>query len=82
MEILYETSAGIDVHRDSVVVSIRQHDALGRERVETRTFETFHDSLLEMNGWLDANEVPIVPLQARSAPPRRSFSSRCSPDWT
>ena len=64
MEILYEVSAGIDVHRDTVVVSIRTRDGHGKERVETRTFETFYDTLVEMRTWLDAHEVPIVGLES------------------
>jgi transposase len=64
LEILYEVAAGIDVHRDTLVVSIRKNDGRGQERVETRTFETFHDSLLEMNAWLDANDVPVVGLES------------------
>ncbi len=64
MDILYEVSAGIDVHRDTVVVSIRKHNERGKEQVETRTFETFHDTLVEMNAWLDAHEVPIVGLES------------------
>jgi transposase len=64
MEIMYEVSAGIDVHRDTVVVSIRTRDPRGKERVETRTFETFHDSLVEMRTWLDEHEVPIVGLES------------------
>ncbi len=64
MEILYEVSAGIDVHRDTVVVSIRNGGQHGKEQVQTRTFETFHDALLKMNEWLDEHEVPIVGLES------------------
>ena len=64
MEVLYEVSAGIDVHRDTVVVSIRKRDTRGKEQVETRTFETFHDSLVQMSAWLDEHQVPIVGLES------------------
>lgn len=64
MEVLYETAAGIDVHRDTVVVAIRKRDESGREKVTTRTFETFHDTLVEMNAWLDEHAVPIVGLES------------------
>jgi transposase len=64
MEVLYEVSAGIDVHRDTVVVSVRARDARDKERVETRTFETFHDTLVEMRAWLDQHDVQIVGLES------------------
>jgi len=43
MEILFPVCAGLDVHRDTVVVSVRRLNERGREQVETRTFKTFHD---------------------------------------
>jgi transposase len=64
MEVIFEVSAGADVHRDTVVVSIRKRTDGVRERVETRTFATFHDSLLQMVTWLDEHEVPIIGLES------------------
>jgi len=64
MEALFEVSAGIDVHRDTVVVSIRKRDERGREPVETRTFETFYDALGEMTAWLDEHDVGVVGLES------------------
>lgn len=64
MEILYPVSAGIDVHRDTVVVSIRKRDGRGREPTETRTFETFNDALITMAKWLDEHHVPVVGLES------------------
>ena len=54
MERVFEIAAGIDVHRDTVVVSVRRQ--LGRQvqDVETRTFETFHDGLVAMTVCLAA----------------------------
>jgi transposase len=63
MEVFYEVSAGADVHRDTVVVAIRKR-AVGRDEVETRTFTTFHDSLIEMVAWLDEHDVPIIGLES------------------
>jgi transposase len=64
METLFKVSAGIDVHQDTVVVSIRQRDDREREKVETRTFETFHDTLVQMVAWLDEHEVEVVGLES------------------
>ena len=63
MERLFEVSSGIDVHRDTVVVSIRKLDGR-REHVETRTFETFHDSLVAMTRWLAEHDVSVVGLES------------------
>lgn len=64
MDTLYPIAAGIDVHRDTLVVSIRKRDDRSKEKVETRTFETFHDALVEMVAWLDEEDVPIVGLES------------------
>lgn len=64
METLFEVSAGIDVHRDTLVVSIRKRDERGREKVETRTFETFHDALVKLVAWLDEHAVEVVGLES------------------
>src|SRR5262245_40488541 len=64
MEVLYEVSAGIDVHRDTLAVSVRRRGEHGKERVETRTFETFYDTLVEMTQWLDTCGVQVVGLES------------------
>lgn len=63
MEVLFDVAAGIDVHRNAVVVSVRSRRSK-KEQVETRTFETFHDSLVEMAGWLEEQQVPVVGLES------------------
>ena len=64
MEILFPVCAGIDVHRDTVVVSVRRLNERGREQVETRTFKTFHDELVAMVDWLDECGVVAVGLES------------------
>jgi len=64
MEVLFSVATGIDVHRDTVVVTVRRRNERGREPVETRTFSTFHDGLVQMVAWLDAEEVPVVGLES------------------
>jgi transposase len=64
MEILYPVVAGMDVHRDTVVVTVLKALPGGRTRRETRTFETYADGLREMVGWLDEHEVPIVAMES------------------
>lgn len=63
MEVLFEVSAGIDVHRDTVVVSVRTRRGQ-RESVETKTFGTFRDQLDAMCAWLAECEVQVVGLES------------------
>lgn len=64
MEQVFEIAAGIDVHKDTVVVTIRGRSAKGRDTLETRTFETFHDSLHAMARWLSTAGVAGVGLES------------------
>jgi transposase len=61
----FTVAAGIDVHRDTVVVSVRKKAADdGDDAVETRTFETFRDTLIEMGRWLIQEQVEVVGLES------------------
>jgi transposase len=63
MDRMFEIAAGIDVHRDTVVVTVRRR--LKRaDQVMTRTFETFRDSLVEMTTWLASEGVEVVGLES------------------
>jgi transposase len=65
MERIFRVASGIDVHRDTVVVTVRQQSAgKSRGEVVTRTFETFPDSLVEMTAWLSEQAVEIVGLES------------------
>jgi transposase len=65
MKAAFSTAAGIDVHRDTVVVSIRKKGSGTEEdTVETRTFETFRDALVRMAEWLEAQQVEVVGLES------------------
>src|SRR6266478_167241 len=65
MKNAFTVAAGIDVHRDTVVVSVRKKKLDGvDDDVETRTFETFRDTLVEMSRWLKAERVEVVGLES------------------
>lgn len=64
MDRVFEVAAGIDVHRDTVVVSVRRQFRKRVEDVETRTFETFHDGLVAMTVWLEQQGVEVVGLES------------------
>lgn len=63
MERIFEVSAGIDVHRDKVLVSVRRVRNT-QEEVKTKTFETFHDGLTAMAEWLLAERVEVVGMES------------------
>jgi transposase len=65
MKPVFTVAAGIDVHRDSVVVSVRIK-ALNTDDdcVVTKTFETFRDTLVEMTEWLAAEHAQVVALES------------------
>lgn len=54
MEPLYRCCAGLDVHKDTVVVCVRRLDERGRAHEEIRTFGTMTVSLLALGDWLVA----------------------------
>jgi transposase len=60
---LFETAAGIDVHRDIVVVTVRRRRG-HKDELETKTFETFRDDLVAMTSWLGAQGVQVVGLES------------------
>jgi transposase len=64
MDRVFEVAAGIDVHRDTVVVSVRRQFRKRVEDVETRTFETFHDGLVAMTLWLEQQRIEVVGLES------------------
>jgi transposase len=63
MEHLVECAAGLDVHRDTVVASVRR--CIGKkETIETRTFETYPDSLRELAQWLKDCGVQLAGMES------------------
>src|SRR5205809_7984256 len=63
MERMFEVAAGLDVHRDTVAVSVRRR-LNSREEVKTRTFGTFHDDLNAMGQWLREQGAEVVGLES------------------
>lgn len=64
MDVLHPVGAGMDVHRDTVVVTILKALPNGRPWKETKTFETFADQIRSMVAWLDEHDVPIVAMES------------------
>ena len=61
MEVLYPRCAGLDVHKDTVVVCVRIQQ--GREAShEVVTFGTTTEALLRLSNWLSAHQVPHLAM--------------------
>jgi transposase len=64
MDIVYETCAGLDVHKETVVVCVRRRDGKGKVQQETRTFSTMTSRLLDMGDWLAEQGVTQLAMES------------------
>jgi transposase len=64
MDIVYEACAGLDVHKETVVVCVRRRDGKGKVRQETRTFSTMTSRLLDMGDWLEEQGVTHLAMES------------------
>jgi transposase len=65
MEQLIDCCAGLDVHRDTVVATVRAPGPERRERrIATRTFATTTGGLSELGDWLAAEHVELVGMES------------------
>ncbi len=63
MDILYPCCAGLDVHKQTVVATVRRLDN-GKVRQFTRTYGTMTEQLLELADWLEAEGVSHVAMES------------------
>lgn len=65
MDVIVERCAGLDVHKDTVMATVRRpaHDGGGREQ-EVRQFRTFTSALRTLRTWLAAEHVSQVAMEA------------------
>jgi transposase len=64
MDRLMERCAGIDVHQQSMVVTVRVPAADGARTVRTQTFGTMTADLLVLREWLQAHAVTHVAMES------------------
>ncbi len=63
MDVIHESVAGLDVHKETVVACVRVADA-GRVRRECQTFGTTTEQLLALLAWLQARQCGQVAMEA------------------
>ena len=66
MELLVARCAGLDVAKDEVVACVRVPAGKGGRRQEVRSFPTFTSGLEALAGWLAAEGVTRVVMEATS----------------
>jgi len=64
MDILYACCAGLDVHKETVVATVRRRLDNGKVRQQTRTYGTLTDQLLEFADWLEAEGVTHLAMES------------------
>jgi transposase len=64
MDIVITHAAGLDVHKASVVATVRVPGEAGRRRVVTATFATMTADLIALREWLQAYGVTHVALES------------------
>jgi transposase len=64
VDTLYPHCAGIDVHKNNVVVCVRCCDRLGKVAEEIRTFSTMTADLLALSDWLAEHSVTHVAMES------------------
>lgn len=60
LPIILDCGCGLDVHRDTVVASIKGKDIDS----QTKTFSTFTDDLYELSGWLQNHGITFVAMES------------------
>jgi transposase len=64
MQALLDRCAGLDVHRDTVVATVRTPDGRGGRQVTTETFAVTTPTLLILRDWLQSQRVTHVALES------------------
>ena len=64
MDTLYPRCAGIDVHKDNLVVCVRLGDRPGKPAEEVRSFSTLTRDLLALADWLAQQRVTHVAMES------------------
>ena len=64
MDIVYACCAGLDVHKEMVVATVRRRLDGGKVRQQTRTYGAMTEQLLELADWLEAEGVTHLAMES------------------
>jgi len=64
MDMFYACCAGLDVHKETVVATVRHRRDNGKVHQQTRTYGTMTAQLLELADWLEAEGVTHLAMES------------------
>jgi transposase len=64
MDILFACCAGLDVHKETVVATVRRRQEGGKVWQQTRRYGTMTEQLLELADWLEAEGVTHLAMES------------------
>src|SRR5579871_3812276 len=64
MDVLHTCCAGLDVHKRTVVATVRRVDPAGKVSRTTKTFATMTCDLLDLSDWLTSQGVTILAMES------------------
>jgi transposase len=64
MDIVYACCAGLDVHKETVVATVRRRKDNGKLWQQTRRYGTMTEQLLELADWLEAEGVTHLAMES------------------
>jgi transposase len=64
MDVVHTCCAGLDVHKRTVVATVRRIDPAGKVSRTTKTFATMTCDLLDLSDWLAGQGVTIVAMES------------------
>ena len=64
MDVIVDRCAGLDVHKKTVMATVRTPDGSGGRATETREFLTFTGRLVKLRDWLMSEGVTQVAMEA------------------
>lgn len=67
MDIIVPYAAGLDVHKKTITACTRTPDGRGGRAEQVRTFPAFLDGLVALRGWLLAEHITQVAMEATSS---------------
>jgi transposase len=81
VEVVYQRVAAIDVNKKQITVAVRTPgERAGQRRQQVRKYATFYSALREMTGWLLAEQVTHVAMEATGVYWRPVFHALAQPD--
>src|ERR1051326_8775763 len=64
MDVIYPHCAGIDVHKETVVVCVRHRQNDGTDHQQVRTYGTTTHALEQLAAWLRQEQIPIAAMES------------------